>query len=50
MSDFDLDFDEIIFVEDREGNEKSALKFDGHCCIKGHEDINPKNIPELTVT
>ncbi|WP_310992956.1 OmpA family protein [Aequorivita marina] len=50
IADFELDFDNIVYVPDRDGNESSAFKFDGNSCIKVHRDINPKNMPELTIS
>ena len=50
IANFELDFDNISYVDDRNGNQKSALKFDGNGCIKVHQDINPKNMPEFSIT
>lgn len=47
---FDLVFKNITYVNDREGNEKSAVKFEGQTEIKINMDISPVSMPELTVT
>lgn len=49
-STFNLVFENVKYVSDRKGNEKSAIRFDGQTVIKVNTDINPTVMPELTVT
>lgn len=49
-STFNLVFENVNYVNDRKGNEKSAIRFDGQTEIKVNTDINPVVMPELTVT
>lgn len=46
---YNLEYENVVYVKDREGNEKSAIKFDGQTIIKINKNINPSAVPNLTV-
>lgn len=46
---YNLEFKNMAYVTDRNGNKKSAIKFDGQAIIRVNKDINPITMPNLTV-
>lgn len=46
---YNLEFKNITYVVDRNGNKNSAIKFYGQTSIKIKKDINPTVMPNLTV-
>ena len=46
---YSLQYKNITYVKDRNGNEKSAIKFNGQTIIKVNKDINPTVMPNLTI-